>query len=102
MDFRDAELARMGDSSKEAIAARLRAVRETLGITQREMAARLGIEGKVYEHREMARSTLTIGEAWEIYTRLGIDPRFTLYGDPIAAGPSWTAIREKLLARQQR
>ncbi len=94
-------LAGFGSSAKEIIGRRLRAVRDHLGLTQEQMADAIGMDMGIYQHRESARSTLTPAEAWKVFTALGIDPRFVLFGDVQALGRDWPRVKATLLAQDR-
>lgn len=98
-------LAEYGDSSKEAIGRRLKAMRRSLGDpppSAETVADRLGMGLKVYQHREIGRSTLTFDEAWAVFHAYGIDPRFLIWGDPTPLGSEWPKMRAALLDLDQR
>lgn len=101
MEKRAFDLADYGDTSKEAIGRRLKAVRAVLGLSQEDMAIQTGMDPKVFQHRESARSMLTPGEAWAIYTRYDLDPRFLLFGNPVSVADRWPAIVDALRSQDE-
>jgi transcriptional regulator with XRE-family HTH domain len=67
--------------SKESVAARLVAVREFLGFSQKEFAAALGLSKAQVNDWENARVRVSLPGALKIYERFNVDLNFLFLDD---------------------
>lgn len=70
----------MGDS-REAVAARLKRVREALGLSKKDFAERAGLSEQVYGPYENARRELTLQSAKQIRKAYGISLEYMYFGN---------------------
>ena len=70
----------MSEKGDQALAARLRAARERLGVNQKEMAARLGTGFRSLQDYEQGK-VIPGGAVFSAYGRLGVDLNWLLLGD---------------------
>lgn len=70
----------MGDS-REAVGARLKRVREILGLSKKEFAERAGLSEQVYGPFENARRELTLRSAKQIRRTYGISLEYMYFGN---------------------
>lgn len=68
------------DDSREAVAARLRRVREILGMDQRTFAAKAGMLPQTYGPFETGKRDLTLEAARKIRRAHGITMEYMFYG----------------------
>jgi len=72
-----------------AIGTRLLAVRDALGLTQADMAARLGITSRAYANYERGEREMALAVLHALYSRLSVDPVWIIAGPggaPVMAG----------------
>jgi len=72
-----------------AIGTRLLAVREAFGLTQADMAARLGITSRAYANYERGEREMALAVLHALYSRFSVDPVWIIAGpgaEPVMAG----------------
>lgn len=67
--------------SREAVAARLKRVREILGLSKREFAEGAGMSEQAYNPFENARRDLSLNAAKQIRRRYGVSLEFMYFGN---------------------
>lgn len=78
--FEKERLSRLGDSSKDAIAFRLKVVRAMIGMSQTELAAEVGLKYTTYNSQEKAGSP-SVALMRYLYRAHRVDFNFILHGD---------------------
>jgi DNA-binding XRE family transcriptional regulator len=76
-------LARLGDMSKEAVAFRVRAARESIQprVSQKDMATRVGATNTTYGNWETGVAYVSLGAMLYLYRSHRIDFNFVLHGN---------------------
>ncbi len=73
------------DRVVESIARRISELREQAGLTQEQVAARLGIAAKNYQRMELGKQNLTVLTLVRVAAALGVHPR-EFWTDPVTTG----------------